>query len=290
VTQFLQTLVLGLSVGSAFALVGVSFALIYRTTNIVNFAQGAFAVLGGQFTVWLVDKGWPIPVAAVTAVVLVALVGALVGLVAVGIRGLTTPLASLVITLGIAFVAQAAQLLAFGDRPHTYPAVSERAWDVGGVVVQPQYALIFGVTVVATLLLTLLLRRTIIGHALVATADSVRAAELVGLSLRSVAIATFAVSAFLSAIGGLLLTPIVPVNYDSDVAIAVNGFAAAAFGGLVSIRLAFLGGLVLGVAEQLVIAYGDRVGLEQARQYELAAALVIMLLLIGWRSRKEQIA
>jgi branched-chain amino acid transport system permease protein len=290
VTQFLQTLVLGLSVGSAFALVGVSFALIYRTTNIVNFAQGAFAVLGGQFTVWLVDKGWPIPVAAVTAVVLVALVGALVGLVAVGIRGLTTPLASLVITLGIAFVAQAAQLLAFGDRPHTYPAVSERAWDVGGVVVQPQYALIFGVTVLATLLLTLLLRRTIIGHALVATADSVRAAELVGLSLRSVAIATFAVSAFLSAIGGLLLTPIVPVNYDSDVAIAVNGFAAAAFGGLVSIRLAFLGGLVLGVAEQLVIAYGDRVGLEQARQYELAAALVIMLLLIGWRSRKEQIA
>jgi branched-chain amino acid transport system permease protein len=289
-TELVQTVVLGLSVGSAFALVGISFALIYRTTNIVNFAQGAFAVLGGQLTVWLIEHGWPVAAAAVAAVTIVAVVGAAVGFVAVGIRGLTTPLASLVITIGVAFLAQAGELLAFGDRPHTYPAISAHVWEIAGVVVQPQYALIAGVTVVATLLLTLLLQRTILGQALIASADSIRAAELVGLSLRSVAIATFSVSALLSAIGGLLVTPIVPVNYDSDVSIAVNGFAAAAFGGLVSIRLAFVGGLVLGVAEQLVIAYGDLVGIDQARQYELAAALLTMLILIGWRSRKEQAA
>jgi len=287
-TELVQLVVIGLSTGSAFALVGISFALIFRTTNIVNFAQGAFAVLGGQFTVWLVDKEWPTAAAAIVAVLLVTAVGALVGLLAVGIRGLTTPLASLVITLGVAFVIQALQLLAFGDRPHTYPAVSERAWTVQGVVVQPQYVLIAVVTLAATLLLTLVLRRTIIGYALVATSDSVRAAELVGLSLRSIAVVTFAVSALLSAIAGLLLTPIQPVNYDSDVAIAINGFAAAAFGGLVSIRLAFVGGLVLGVAQQLVVGYGDVIT-PQARQYELAAALVIMLVLIGWRSRKETV-
>jgi branched-chain amino acid transport system permease protein len=287
-TEFVQLVVIGLSTGSAFALVGISFALIYRTTNIVNFAQGAFAVLGGQFTVWLVDKEWPTAAAAIVAVLLVTAVGALVGLLAVGIRGLTTPLASLVITLGVAFVIQALQLLAFGDRPHTYPAVSDRVWTVQDVVVQPQYVLIAAVTVAATLLLTLVLRRTIIGYALVATSDSVRAAELVGLSLRSVAVVTFAVSALLSAIAGLLLTPIQPVNYDSDVGIAINGFAAAAFGGLVSIRLAFVGGLVLGVAQQLVVGYGDTIT-PQARQYELAAALLIMLVLIGWRSRKETV-
>ena len=287
-TEFIQLVVIGLSTGSAFALVGISFALIYRTTNIVNFAQGAFAVLGGQFTVWLVGKEWPTAAAAIVAVLLVTAVGALVGLLAVGIRGLTTPLASLVITLGVAFGIQALQLLAFGDRPHTYPAVSDRVWTVQGVVVQPQYVLIAAVTVVATLLLTLVLRRTIIGYALVATSDSVRAAELVGLSLRSVAVVTFAVSALLSGIAGLLLTPIQPVNYDSDVGIAINGFAAAAFGGLVSIRLAFVGGLVLGIAQQLVVGYGDVIT-PQARQYELAAALVIMLVLIGWRSRKETV-
>jgi branched-chain amino acid transport system permease protein len=287
-TELIQLVVIGLSTGSAFALVGISFALIYRTTNIVNFAQGSFAVLGGQFIVWLVDREWPTAAAAVVAVLLVTAIGALVGLVAVGIRGLTTPLASLVITIGVAFVAQALELLAFGDRPHTYPAISGHVWTVQGVVVQPQYVLIAAVTVVAALLLTLVLRRTIIGYALVATSDSVRAAELVGLSLRSVAVVTFAVSALLSAVGGVLLTPIQPVNFDSDVAIAINGFAAAAFGGLVSIRLAFVGGLVLGVAQQLVVGYGDIIT-PQARQYELAAALVIMLVLIGWRSRKETV-
>jgi branched-chain amino acid transport system permease protein len=220
--------------------------------------------------------------------VLVALIGAVFGVVSFGIRGLTTPLASLVITLGLAFLAASLELLAFGDRPHTYPAISDRAWDIAGVVVQPQYVLIAGVALVAALALTFILRRTIVGHAVVACSDSQRAAELVGLNIRSVAVVTFAVSAALSALGGLLLTPVVPVNYDSDVAIAVNGFAAAAFGGLVSIRLAYLGGLVLGVAEQLVVGYGDIVT-AQARQYELAAALVIMLVLIGWRSRHEAI-
>jgi branched-chain amino acid transport system permease protein len=287
-TELIQLIVIGLSTGSAFALVGISFALIYRTTNIVNFAQGSFAVLGGQFTVWFVDREWATAAAAVVAVLLVTAVGALVGLVAVGIRGLTTPLASLVITLGVAFVAQALELLAFGDRPHTYPGISEHVWTVQGVVVQPQYVLIATVTVAAALLLTLVLRRTIIGYALVATSDSVRAAELVGLSLRSVAVVTFAVSALLSAVGGVLLTPIQPVNFDSDVGIAINGFAAAAFGGLVSIRLAFVGGLVLGVAQQLIVGYGDIIT-PQARQYELAAALAIMLVLIGWRSRKETV-
>jgi branched-chain amino acid transport system permease protein len=287
VTEFLQLTVIGLSTGSIFALVGISFVLIYRTTNIINFAQGAFAVMGGLFTVGLIDNV-PTWVAATVAVPLVALVGAAFGLVAFGIRGLTTPLASLVITLGLALLAGSVELLAFGDRPHTYPGISDRAWDIGGVVVQPQYVLIAGVTVLAALVLTLILRRTIVGHAVVACSDSQRAAELVGLNIRSVAVVTFAVSAALCALGGLLLTPVVPVNYDSDVSIAVNGFAAAAFGGLVSIRLAYVGGLVLGVAEQLVVGYGDIIT-PQARQYELAAALVIMLVLIGWRSRHEAI-
>jgi branched-chain amino acid transport system permease protein len=123
----------------------------------------------------------------------------------------------------------------------------------------------------------------------VACADSRRAAELVGINVRAVSVIAFAVSAALAALGWALLTPVDPVNYDSDVRIAINGFAAAAFGGLVSIRLAYVGGLVLGVAEQLIVGYGDEIpGLGvQARQYELAAALVIMLVLIGWRSRHE---
>jgi branched-chain amino acid transport system permease protein len=285
VRTFLQVLVVGVSTGSAFALVGISFVLIFRTTGIINFAQGAFAVMGGLFTVGLVDNV-PTWLAGAIAVLLVAAIGAVFGFIAMGFRGRTTSLASLIITLGIALVVASLELLAFGDRPHNYPGISESAWTVWDVVINPQYALVVGVTVVAALLLTFLLRRTIVGNALVACADQVRAAELVGINVRAVAMIAFAFSAALSALGWVLLTPVTSVNYDSDVGIAVNGFAAAAFGGLVSIRLAYLGGLVLGIAEQLVVVYGDRVT-DQARQYELAAALIVILLLIGWRSRHE---
>jgi branched-chain amino acid transport system permease protein len=287
VTELLQYVVVGLSIGSAFALVGIGMVLIFQTTGIVNFAQGSFAVLGGLFMAGLVDDVNGV-VAGVVTVVLVAFIGSLVGVVAVGFRRRTTPLASLIITLGVGLLILSLSLLAFGDRPHTYSTLFDRAWNVGGVVVQPQYVVVFGVTVVAALLLTIGLRRTIAGQALIACADSRRAAELVGIDVRAVAAIAFAISAGLSALGWVLLTPVESVSYNSDVRIAINGFAAAAFGGLVSIRLALIGGLTLGVTEQLVVGYGDRIpGLEQARQYELAAALVIMLVLIGWRSRHE---
>jgi branched-chain amino acid transport system permease protein len=286
--EFLQLVVVGVSTGSAFALVGIGMVLIFRTTGIINFAQGSFAVLGGLFMVELVG-GMHGLFAGFVAVVVVAFIGSLVGFVAVGFRRRTTPLASLIITLGIALFISSLNLLAFGDRPHTYPTIFERAWDIGGVLVQPQYVLVAGVTLVAALLLTLALQRTIAGQALVACADSRRAAELVGIDVRAVAVVAFAVSAGLSALGWVLLTPVDPVNYDSDVRIAINGFAAAAFGGLVSIRLAYVGGLTLGIAQQLVVGYADEIpGLgQQGRQYELAAALVIMLVLIGWRARHE---
>jgi len=263
-------------------------SLVYRTTGIVNFAQGSFAVMGGLFTFWLIDDVGGLAAGAI-AVCLAAGAGALVGFVAVGFRRRTTPLASLIITLGLALLISSLMLLAFGDRPHSYPGVAEHAWDIGGVLVQPQYAVVAGVTLVVALLLTLALQRTIVGHALVACADSRRAAELVGIDVRAVAVVAFALSAAISAVGWSLLTPVDPVTYDSDVRIAINGFAAAAFGGLVSIRLAYVGGLVLGVIEQLVVGYADKIpGLGvQARQYELAAALIIMLVLIGWRSRHE---
>jgi len=288
VSELLQLVVVGVSTGSAFALVGIGMVLVFRTTGIVNFAQGSFAVLGGLLMVELQKPLHGIPAALLT-VVLVAAIGALVGFTAVGFRQRTTPLASLIITLGLALFISSVALLAFGDRPHTYPTVFERAWDIGGVFVQPQYVFVAVLTLIAAVLLTLGLQRTIAGQALVACADSRRAAELVGIDVRAVAVIAFAVAAALSAFGWVLLTPVDPVNYDSDVRIAINGFAAAAFGGLASIRLAYLGGLTLGVAEQLVVGYADEIpGLgAQARQYELAAALVLMLVLIGWRSRHE---
>jgi branched-chain amino acid transport system permease protein len=279
VTTFFQLVVVGISTGSVFAIVGMSLVLVYRSTGIVNFAQGVFAVLGGLLTFELA-KHMSLAVAAVLATLITAVAATLVAVVAVGFRGRTTPLASLIITVGIALLAEAILLATFGEIPRSYSAVSDRAWDIGGVLVQPQYAVLAAVALGSAVGLTLFLRRTIVGQALVASADSPRAAELIGLNLRSVAVIAFAIAGALTAIGGLLLAPTVPVAYNADLSITINGFAAAVFGGLTSIRLALLGGYALGIVEQLVVGYIDP-------QYNLIIALAVMLVLIGWRSRSE---
>ena len=278
-TEFLQLVVVGLSTGSAFGLVGMSLVLVYRTTGIVNFAQGVFAVIGGLFTFQLSDD-MPLALATLVSVLLAAFLSSILAIVAVGFRDRTTGLASTIITLGAAFMAQALLLLKFGDIPRSYPGISDRAWNIGGVLVQPQYMLIAGVALLGAVTLTLFLRRTIVGQALVACSDSRRAAELVGLNIRSLAVVAFAGAGALCALGGALLAPSNPMTYSSDVAITVNGFAAAVFGGLGSIRLALLGGYALGILEQLVVGYVDP-------QYSLIIALIVMLVLIGWRSRAE---
>ena len=278
-TTFFQLIVVGISTGSVFAIVGMSLVLVYRATGIVNFAQGVFAALGGLLT-YSLGQHMSLVLAAVLATVISAVAGTVVAVVAVGFRGRTTPLASLIITVGIALLAEAILLAAFGEVPRSYRAVSDHAWNIGGVLVQPQYAVLAAVALAAALGLTLFLRRTIVGQALVAAADAPRAAELIGLNLRSVAVIAFAIAAALTAIGGLLLAPTVPVTYNADLSITINGFAAAVFGGLASIRLALLGGYALGVVEQLVVGYVDP-------QYNLIIALSVMLVLIGWRSRGE---
>lgn len=278
-TTFFQLVVVGISTGSVFAIVGMSLVLVFKATGIVNFAQGVFAVLGGLLTYGL-GKHMSLVLAAPLAALATAVIATLVAVVAVGFRGRTTPLASLIITVGIALFAEAVLLATFGEVPRSYSAVSDRAWDVGGVLVLPQYAVLTVVALGAAIALTLFLRRTIVGQALVASADSPRAAELIGLNLRSVAVIAFAIAGALTAVGGLLLAPTVPLTYNSDLSITINGFAAAVFGGFVSIRLALLGGYALGIVEQLVVGYVDP-------QYNLIIALVVMLALIGWRSRGE---
>ncbi len=156
-TTFLQLVVVGLSTGSAFALVGMSLVLVFRTTGIVNFAQGVFVVVGGLYTFRL-SSDMPLALAMLVSIAFAALLSSILAVLAVGFRGRTTSLASTIITLGAAFLAEALLLLKFGDIPRSYPGISDHAWDVGGVLVQPQYVLIAGVAIAAAGVLTLFLR------------------------------------------------------------------------------------------------------------------------------------
>jgi branched-chain amino acid transport system permease protein len=278
VTLFLQYLSSGVATGCTFALVATGFVAIYRVTRVVNFAQGAFAVVGGMAAYALLGRGVPHGVAEGAAVVIAAFVGLLVGVVAIGRRG-TPVLASLIITLGIGIGSYALLILVFGDQPVSYEGLPGSA-SVGGVTMPMQFVLVVVVTAASFVVLAVFFNRTYLGKALTACSSNPHAARLVGIDTTRMGLVSFALGGALGGLAGVLLTPLQPVSFNSDVGIAINGFAAAVFGGILRPITALAGALVLGVAEALVAGYSKA-------SFESGVALVLMLALMVWQASRR---
>ena len=278
----LQYLASGIATGCTFALVATGFVAIYRVTRVVNFAQGAFAVVGGMSAFALLSHGLPHVLAEALAVLLAAVVGLLVGLGAIGRRG-TPVLASLIITLGIGIGSYAVLILAFGDQPVSFDGVGG-ALAVAGVTMPRQFLLVAAVTAAAFAALALFFNRTYLGRALTACSSNPHAARLVGIDTTRMGLVSFALGGALGGLAGVLLPPLQPVAFNSDVGLAINGFAAAVFGGILRPGTALVGALVLGVAEALVAGYSRA-------SFQSGVALVLMLALMVWQaSRRPAIA
>src|SRR5262252_638994 len=279
---FLQYASSGVATGCTFALVATGFVTIYRVTRVVNFAQGAFAVIGGMTAFTLLGHGLPHVVAEVLAVITAGLVGLLVGAVAIGRRG-TPPLASLIITLGIGIGTYAVLILIFDDQPVSFEGLRGAA-TIGGVTMPLQFILVVLVTAATFAALTLFFNRTYTGKALTACSSNPHAARLVGIGITRMGLISFALGGALGGLAGVLLTPLQPVSFDSDVGLAINGFAAAVFGGILRPATALVGALVLGVAEALVAGYWRA-------SFQSGVALVVMLVLMVWQaSRRPAVA
>jgi branched-chain amino acid transport system permease protein len=274
----LQYLSSGVATGCTFALVATGFVAIYRVTRVVNFAQGAFAVVGGMAAYALLARGLPHVAAEAVAVGIAAVVGLLVGLVAIGRRG-TPPLASLIITLGIGIGSYALLILVFGDQPVSYEGLPGAA-SLAGVTMPLQFVLVVVVTAATFALLAVFFNRTYLGRALTACSSNPHAARLVGIDTTRMGLVSFALGGALGGLAGVLLTPLQPVSFNSDVGIAINGFAAAVFGGILRPVTALAGALVLGVAEALVAGYSKA-------SFESGVALVLMLALMVWQASRR---
>ena len=278
-TLFLQYLLSGIGTGCAFALVATGFVVIYRVTRIVNFAQGTFAVLGGMFTAWLVSRGAPNFGAEALAVIGAAAAGALVGWIALGQPG-TPPLTSLIVTVGLSVGAYAIFVLLWGDQPVSFGGLIGHL-DFGGVRIESQYALIMCASLVAFGALSVFFGHADVGRALTACSENPRAARLMGINTTRAGLVAFAVAGALGGLAGVLLTPLQPVSFNSDVGMAINGFAAAIFGNLVRPVAALCGGLVLGVVQAMVAGYWSSA-------LQSSAALVFMLALLSWQAGRGQ--
>ena len=272
--EFLQFAFSGLTVGAVYALVALGFTLIYNASDVVNFAQGEFVMLGGMITFFAWQAGIPLPLAALLAILAAATIGVLLNKLAIEpARG--APVASLIIiTIGASIFLRGSAQLVFDKQLHRFPSFSgDDPLRVFGATILPQGLWVIAGAVAIFLVLWLFFARTLTGKAVLATANNRIAASLVGINPNHMMTLSFAVSAAIGALAGVLVTPITLTSYDLGVAMALKGFAAAMLGGMGVPAGALAGGLLLGLIEALTAGYVSSV-------YKDAVAFVLILVIL----------
>lgn len=270
-SELLQFLLSGVTVGAVYALVALGFTIIYNASDVVNFAQGEFVMLGGMITVFAHAAGAPLPLAALAAVLATAGLGVAMNKLAIeAARG--APVVSLVIiTIGASIFIRGAAQLIFDKQIHSFPAFSgDDPIRIIGATILPQSLWVIGGAFAVFVGLWLFFTRTLLGRAVLATSNNRLAAQLVGINTPFVMTLSFALSAGIGALAGVLMTPITMTSYDVGLSLALKGFAAAMLGGMGNPKGALVGGLCLGLLEGLTAGY-------LSSQYKDAAAFIVIL-------------
>ena len=255
-SDLLQFLVSGVTVGAVYALVALGFTIIYNASDVVNFAQGEFVMLGGMISVAGVAAGLPLPLAALIAIALTAAIGVALNTFAIEpARG--APVVSLIIiTIGASIFIRGVTQIVLDKGTHRLPSFSgDDPIHVLGATVLPQSLWVVAGAVAIFVALWLFFTRTLMGRAVLATSNNRLAAQLVGINTRFVMTFSFALSAAIGALAGVLITPILPTSFEIGITLALKGFAAAMLGGMGNPKGALAGGLLLGLMEALTAGY-----------------------------------
>jgi branched-chain amino acid transport system permease protein len=255
-SEFVQFLVSGLTVGAVYALVALGFTLVYNASDVVNFAQGEFVMLGGMVTVFASAAGVPLPLAILIAIGVSIVVGLLLYWLAIAPARGASAVSLIIITIGASILLRGAAQIVFDKQFHKLPSFSgDTPVNVFGAAVQPQSFWVLGGTAVIVLLLYVFLERTLLGKAVLATSANRLAARLVGINTATIMALAFGGSAAIGAVAGVLITPITLTSYDVGTLLALKGFAAAMLGGMGNPLGAVAGGLLLGLLESFGAGY-----------------------------------
>jgi branched-chain amino acid transport system permease protein len=274
-SDFLQLLVSGLATGSIYALAGLGFTLLWQASGTLNFAQGEFVMLPAFGILALSGIGLPLPVAfALTCALAVVVLGW-------GFkRGIADPLLRsghmpvVVATLGLSIALRNAVRAGYSAEAHPFPSVfGDDLFHIGGVAVT---RIDLG-TLAAALVLVLgtqaFLARTVTGRAMQAVAQDADSAVVVGIDVPRMILYTFAVNAVLACAAALLVTPTYLAKFDMGESLGTKAFFAAVIGGFNNARGTLLGGIVVGVCENLAAAY-------VSASYKDAVALALFLFVL----------
>ena len=256
-TQFLQSIVNGLGVGLIYGLVGIGFCVIYNASGIVNFAQGVFVMLGGMICHTLLTRfGLPMVVAAILTVPLVALIGVVID--ALVIRPMWNKHAALfsiiLATLATQVMIERITILTLGDQPRTFDEFTLGGpLKIGSIAISYQLFWILGCGALMVAALWLFFTKTKQGRALRACSQNPEAAALLGIPVHRMLVLSFALSAALGAVAGILVTPTQVTVYNIGSPFGVNGFIAAIIGGFGNAAGALAGGILLGLLQAIAI-------------------------------------
>ena len=273
--QIAQYLVSGLSTGAIYALIGIGFAIIYNATEIINFAQGELVMLGGMFSLFFLNAmHLPLPAAVLLAVAATTGAGVLFERLTIRPLKSPTPLALVIITIGGSILIRGIAMMVWGKDTHAIPAFSgSEPLSIGAATILPQHLWIFALTAIAIIANKLFFQYSITGKAMRACAANRRAAGLVGIDVKKMVLFSFAISASLGSLAGIIVAPLTMTSYDVGIMLGLKGFCAAIIGGLSGGIGTVLGGLLLGVLESL------GAGLVSSG-YKDAIAFIILLLIL----------
>ncbi|KAA3630510.1 MAG: branched-chain amino acid ABC transporter permease [Proteobacteria bacterium] len=275
--QLLQFLITGITVGSTYALVGLGFAIIYNASDVVNFAQGEFVMVGAMSAVWYLGVGLPLPVVLVFSVLTTVVVGlALYKLAIEHARGASV-VTTIIITIGAAIFLRGAALLVWGKDIYALPHFSsETPIRIGAATMLPQNIWVMVVTALVVYLVRHFFDKTLMGKAILGCACNRTAAHLVGINVPLMLLTSYGIAALLGAVAGLLIAPIAFTSYDAGIMLGLKGFSAAILGGMGSSMGAVAGGVLLGVLESLGAGY-------ISSGYKDAMAFMIILLVLFFK-------
>lgn len=268
-STLLQQILNGLSLGSIYALIALGYTMVYGILKLINFAHGEVFMIGayaGYFGALGLGverygaAGLPLYLAVVVlifAMAVAALLGMSIELLAYRPVRSAPRLTPLITAIGVSLFLQNAAMLLFTPNPRPYPAIlREVRFELGGVIVTNVKVTIFVVALALMVGLNWFIQRTWTGKAMRAVSTNLDAARLMGVDTDRIIRATFAVGSALAAAGGILFgLDQITINPLMGVLTGLKAFVAAVLGGIGNIRGAVLGGLLIGLAEQLTAGY-----------------------------------
>jgi branched-chain amino acid transport system permease protein len=276
----MQSLASGIAVGCIYGLIGIGFCVIYNASGIVNFAQGAFVMLGGMVaSAALNNYGIPLPLAAILAIAVCAGIGMI--LERLVIRPLwdrqSATFVMILATLAAQIVIERLTLIIAGDQPRSLPMFTDLPpLRIGDIAISYQFLWIVGGAALVIALLAVFFSSTKTGKAMRACSIDRDAAALLGIPVSRMLALAFGLSAALGAFAGVLITPTQYTSFNLGVPFAISGFIAAIIGGFGRPLGALAGGIFLGIVQALaIVALGSA--------FKNIAALSILLLFLFFR-------